>query len=78
MDKKELISEVVYDGLYKDNIFYDFIQAEQKLAFFAKELKLPEKIEKDIMEAVDDILKEYYLDDIIFDRMVNNLDKMLA
>lgn len=70
---KGMLEEVFYGSLFKDDKFDEFIEAENRGKCFVKSLHLPEKVSKNIEDSIDEALKEYYLDDIICKRMVDDI-----
>ena len=70
---KEMLDEVFYGSLFKDDKFDEFIEAEKRGRYFVKSLCLPEQVSKNIEDRIDEALKEYYLDDIICKRMVDDI-----
>lgn len=70
---KEMLEEVFYGSLFKDDKFDEFIEAEKRGRCFVKSLHLPEQASRNMEDSIDDALKEYYLDDIICKRMVDDI-----
>lgn len=70
---KEMLEEVFYGSLFKDGKFSEFIDAEKKVKCFVESLHLPEKVSRNIEDSIDNELQEYYLDDIICKRIVDDI-----
>ena len=69
---KDTLAEIFYDSIYDDN-FDEFLEAEKNLRSYIQTLHLPRDKKREIEDCIDGILKEYYLDDIIFKGAINNI-----